>query len=74
MGGVLKAAQYIDFGGIPVESVDKFYQFARRLSTVAVDKYGIGQRKMEAGGGVPPPYIWEKSPFRRFYPHIHSPY
>lgn len=51
MGGVLKAAQYIDFGDNPVKSVDKFYQFARGLSTVAVDKYAIGHRKMEEGGG-----------------------
>ena len=38
MGGVLRAAQYIDFGDNFVERVDKFCRFARVLSTIAVDK------------------------------------
>lgn len=69
MGGVLKAAQYIDFGDIPVKSVDKFCQFARRLSTVAGDKYAKRLPKMEEGKGDAP-YIYGRKVLFGVFIHI----
>ncbi len=69
MGGVLEAALYIDFWDNPVESVDKFCRFARRLSTIAVDKCALRLRQMEEGE-TPPPHIYGRNALLGVFIHI----
>lgn len=69
MGGVLGVAQYIDFGDNSEDRVDKFYRFARALSTIAVDKCALRLRQMEKEE-VPRSHIYGRKALLGVFIHI----